>query len=129
MNNHSTLTIGFILDYRNKPKGFWQFDMSYEYDVSKDKQTRFRVINPLEIINETPLTHKINKDVNYVNVDSVKATQDTYPMNPIISKPNGNFVQLEDFKGDIKGIKTEKGDGIIFSMGFDYQVNTDKDYK
>lgn len=129
MNKHSTLTISFILDYRNKPQGFWRFDISYEYEASENKKMRNRIINPINIILESPLTLQINRTVDFVGQDSVQATQDKYPFNPTISKADGRFIPLEDFKGDIENIKTENGDGIIFSTGFDYFINTDKEYK
>ncbi len=129
MNKHSTLTISFILDYRNKPKGYWQYDLSYEYPKKENEQIRNRIINPIKIISETPLIIQVDKSIDFVGKDSIKATQDMYPFSPLISKPNGKFIQVSNFKGDINGIKIEDGDAILFSTGIDYTVNTNMNYK
>lgn len=136
MNKHSTLTIGLVLDYRFKPKewwnnaqGYWQFDISYEYEKRKDEVVRNRIINPVKILKEEPLSIFVDKELNFVNKDSIKATHDTYPFSPLISKPDGSFIQIEDFNGSFENIKLGKGEGLINSMGYDYEVNTDMNYK
>jgi hypothetical protein len=128
MNKHSTLTLGFVLDYRNKPQGFWQFDLSYQYRSGGDEK-RERVIHPIKILKESPLAISIDASINYVGERDVKATADIYPMNPLISTPDGRFVQMQDFDGDLQGIRTPPGAAVLFSQGFDFTVNTDKQYR
>lgn len=136
LNKHSTITIGFILDYRFKPKewwnskqGYWQFDISYEFENNQNTKTRTRFIHPVKILNEKPLVISIDKETNYVNQNNIFCTQDRYPFNPIISKPNGDFVQFKDFDGNFDKIKLLKGEGLLNSTGIDFQVNTDEEYK
>lgn len=128
MNKHSTLTVGFVLDYRNKPQGFWQFDLSYQYRTGDDER-RERIIHPIKILKENPLAISIDASTNYVGEQDVKATADIYPMNPLISTPEGRFVQMQDFDGDLKSIKTQPGAAVLFSQGVDFTVNTDKEYR
>jgi hypothetical protein len=136
LNKHSTLTIGFILDYRFKPKecwnnhqGYWDFDISYEYESKKDTKLRCRFINPIKIVTEKPLSIIVDFNTNSVNMDNIKGTHDTYPFNPLISKPDGSFVQIDKFNGNFDDIKLSKGEGLINSMGLDYTINTNEQYK
>lgn len=136
LNKHSRLTISQILEYRNKPKewwnnarGFWQFDISYEYEKSKGKWERHRIINPIKILNEKPLVIQVDKEENYVNQENLKVTHDTYPFSPIISKADGRFVPVENFSGSLESIILKNGEALLNSMGFDYTVNTDNEYQ
>ena len=136
MNKHSTLTIELILDYRSKPKewwnkdqGYWLFDISYEYKKKKGEKIRNRIINPVKIISEIPLSIFVEKETDYVDMENIKGTQDTYPFSPIISNPDGRFIQIENFNGSFENIKLSKGEGLLNSIGIDYPVNTDKNYK
>lgn len=136
LNKHSTITIGLVLDYRNKPKewwnntkGYWNLDISFEYESKKGELSRERMIHPIKIDSENPFVIYVDKGINYVNMENIMGTQDTYPFSPLISKPNGSFVQIKDFDGNFEKIRLNHGEGLINSMGVDYTINTDKNYK
>jgi len=132
VNKHSTITIEFILDYRFKPDGYWQFDISYEYfNKGNNSKYRHRIINPIEIRSEKPLILGVYKSIDYTGRDNVKCSQDIYPFTPIISEPDGSWKQIIDYTGDWNGLSGSlgKGERALGFAGFDYVVNTDKEFK
>ena len=136
LNKHSTVTISLILDYRNKPKEcwnsnqcFWLSDISYQYEKKKETKDRVRHINPRNIVSEKRLSLLIDKSKNYVNQANIKGTRDIYPISPIVSLPNGAFKQVNNFDGRFKNLKLNKGEGLLNSVGLDYTINTDQNYR
>lgn len=78
INKNSVLSIGFVLDYR-KCIGNWFFDIAYEY--GNDSKSN-RIINPIEIVSESPFVIKLDRKKDLINKKNVRNSMEIYPAIP-----------------------------------------------
>jgi hypothetical protein len=123
MENKSMVTLTFVLDYRGREEGGWLVDLSFELGAGNNTE-RHRDIHPLAIKSTRPLTLEIDTSTSLVGHDNVTGTVDTYPFTPLVSKPDGTFLQVDDFDGNIEALKAATDGVLLLDFGFDYTLDT-----
>lgn len=78
INKNAGLSIGFVLDYR-KCNGNWFFDIAYEFGNDSESN---RIINPIEILSETPFVIKLDRKKDLINKKDILNSMEIYPAIP-----------------------------------------------